>query len=66
MHVKFGVTRTSWILLIFVSLVGMWADPHALAKDLKIDCPHAEKGVLEIIEGCMEVAWMKVGKNLEN
>jgi len=23
-------------------------------EDLKIDCPHAEKGVLEIIEGCME------------
>lgn len=23
-------------------------------EDLKIDCPHAEKGVLEIIQGCME------------
>lgn len=65
MHVKFGVV--SWSLLIPVlCFVGMWADPNAFAKDLKIDCPHAEKGVLEIIEGCMEVAWMKVGKNLEN
>lgn len=67
MYVKFGVTRTSWILLIFVSRMwGCGLIQMVFAKDLKIDCPHAEKGVLEIIEGCMEVAWMKVGKDLEN
>ena len=30
-------------------------------EDLKIDCPHAEKGVLEIIQGCMEVTWQNQG-----
>ena len=30
-------------------------------EDLKIDCPHAEKGVLEIIQGCMEVSWQNQG-----
>ena len=30
---------------------------HFEHQDLKIDCPHAEREVLQILQGCLEVAW---------